>query len=118
MPVNNFNEAHALMADPFEGDFGEIGDRTLTDKIVTARKVYECHDCCGTISTGEKCRARTDIIDGEIHRYRWCHLCCAAMAVHGDNDGDEPDEWGRRIGIGQAIRAQRYAEQAQGVEGG
>ncbi len=115
--MGNFNEALALMADPFEGDFGEIGDRTLSDKIVTARKVYECNDCCSPINPGEKCRARTDIIDSGIHKYRWCHLCCAAMAAHGDSVDDGTDEWERRIGIGEAIRTQRYTEQRKREQG-
>lgn len=107
----DFNEAHALMADPFAGDFGELGDKTLSDKIVKARKGYECNDCCGTISPGEKCRARTDVTDGDIQRYRWCQHCCAAMAVDGSEDEDESgSEWGRRIAIGDAVRQQRLSE--------
>jgi len=79
-----FDEAAALMHDPFQGDFGDLGDRTLRDKIVTARKPAECHDCGSTIQPGERIRSRVDLSSGELMSFRWCQLCCGAMAVYGE----------------------------------
>lgn len=81
-------EADVLDYDPFASDFGSPGDRTLRDKIVTARKAGECHDCAQTIQPGERIRSRTDVADGEIMSFRWCQACCEAMALWWTDDGD------------------------------
>jgi hypothetical protein len=75
-----FNAEKCLHTDPFEGDFGSPGDRTLSDKIAIARTGGECHECAQDIKPGELIRRRTDITEGSIATYRWCALCCAAMA--------------------------------------
>jgi len=75
-----FSAEKCLHVDPFEGDFGSPGDRTLSDKITIACAGGECHECAQNIKPGEWIRRRTDITDGSIATYRWCALCCAAMA--------------------------------------
>lgn len=80
----------ALDFDPFEGDFGEQGDRTLKDAMVKARKNYTCAHCCGPIAPSELHRARTDVISGNVMNWRWCAACCSAMVeqMEGDDDDD------------------------------
>lgn len=81
------NEDDALAYDPFASDFGSPGDRTLRDKMVTARRTGECHNCAQTIQTGERTRSRTDVADGEMMSFRWCQACCEAMALSWTDDG-------------------------------
>lgn len=78
--MKTLDEADVLAYDPFDGDFGEPGDRTLLDKMATARKSGPCHLCDGEIVPGERVRRRTDIADGEMMSFRWCNACCVAMA--------------------------------------
>lgn len=82
----------ALDFDPFEGDFGVPGDRTLEDKMVCARKEHVCFHCCGPIAVGELHRSRRDIADGQLMAFRWCAACCNAMAAQMDADDDEDDD--------------------------
>lgn len=79
----------ALEFDPFEGDFGEPGDRTMKDAMVKARKPHTCAHCCGPIGIGETHRARTDVIAGDIMSWRWCALCCTAMVEQMNGDDDD-----------------------------
>ena len=83
--------------DPFEGDFGSPGDRTLSDAMVKARKGHTCWHCKGPIQPGDIYRKRCDIVDGQMEHAKWCALCCEAMVeelkiAHGDIDDDELDE--------------------------
>lgn len=79
--------------DPFEGDFGCPGDKTLRDAMVKARKPHTCTHCAGLIGSGETYRSRTDVVDGDLMSWKWCALCCAAMVEEmGDHDGDYPFE--------------------------
>lgn len=80
-------DADVLAYDPFDGDFGEPGDRTLLDKMAVARKSGPCHLCDGEIVPGERVRRRTDIADGEMMSFRWCNACCVAMAQSWKDDG-------------------------------
>lgn len=90
------DEQMVLATDPFAGDFGSPGDRTLKDKMGTARKAGECQDCGQMIQPGERIRLRTDIFDGELMSFRWCQLCCEAMAISGD---DDMEAWSKRIAM-------------------
>lgn len=90
------DEEAVLATDPFAGDFGSPGDRTLKDKMGNARKAGPCQDCGQTIQPGERIRLRTDIFDGEMMSFRWCQLCCEAMAISAD---DEMDAWSKRIAL-------------------
>jgi hypothetical protein len=78
----------ALDFDPFQGDFGTPGDRTLSDRMVKARKQHECCHCRGPILKGEQHRGRTDIADGELMSWRWCAACCAAMLAEMDGEDE------------------------------
>lgn len=73
------NEAEVLSYDPFEGDFGGPGDRTLTDKMVTARKARACHLCCQDIKPKMRIRVLSAILDGDLMSFAWCEECCKAM---------------------------------------
>jgi ribosomal protein L24E len=79
----------ALSYDPFAGDFGEVGDRVLKNKIVTARKGGECHICGQPIEPGTEIRVMSEISDGEMMSFRFCHLCCVAMAASWTDSGKE-----------------------------
>jgi hypothetical protein len=78
----------ALNFDPFQGDFGAPGDRVLKNKMGVARKPGWCNDCAQQILPGERVRLMTARFDGQLMNYRWCALCCAAMAKHEDDDGE------------------------------
>ena len=83
------NDEAILSYDPFAGDFGNCGDRVLSDKMVVAAKAHdECHICGGPIAKGERHRSRSEIFDDELNSFRWCALCCEAMATSQDDDGE------------------------------
>jgi hypothetical protein len=82
--------ADACRFNPFEGDFGDPGDRELRDKIVTFRFTHDCCMCPATIRNGEKGRALTMLwADGSpapVCTYRYCNACTVAMSkVFKDN---------------------------------
>lgn len=83
-----FDEQKCLQYNPFEGDFGEPGDRVLKDKICTSRKTGECHNCGTCIQPGERTRRLTAVFGGQLLSYRWCELCCSAMAAWWTDDGE------------------------------
>lgn len=82
------DEANILDFDAFQGDFGAPGDRVLTNKMGIARKPGECQDCGQEIKPGERVRMMSAVFDGELMRYRWCALCCAAMASYEQDHGE------------------------------
>jgi hypothetical protein len=83
-----FNEQECLQADPFAGDFGAPGDRTLRKQMVTARKAHEgCNTCDGVILPGERSRVQIEFFDGQLQQYRWCETCCRAMAMSFTDNG-------------------------------
>lgn len=84
----NFSTDDCLAVNPFEGDFGSPGDRTLRDKIVKSRKAGRCNLCGLQITPYTMIRSCTDIFDGEIATYRWCNDCCVAMAKSWTDDGN------------------------------
>jgi hypothetical protein len=88
-----FNAEDCLAADPFASDFGSPGDRTFKDKITKARVGGPCHWCDKEIKPGEVIRLRTDLSEGVVCTYRWCTLCCKAMAKSWTDDGKA---WERR----------------------
>lgn len=83
----------ALEFDPFQGDFGEQGDREISDKIVTAKKDHaECSCCRAPIKAGTKNRVKVEIYEREMMTHRWCQDCTAAMAlVDARLSGEDPD---------------------------
>jgi hypothetical protein len=78
--------------DPFDGDFGDQGDRTLSDRMVVARREHGCSHCLGRIAVGERHRSRTGIADGSLMAWRWCAACCGAMVAEmaSETDDDAP----------------------------
>lgn len=89
--------------DPFAGDFGGGGggDRVLSDKMVTNRKGGTCHNCAGECEAGTRNRVRSEVVDGDLMRFRWCQTCCFSMAVY----GIRPSIADRLIARGDTIRA-------------
>ena len=81
--------SEALYFDPFEGDFGEPGDRTIKDKIVKFRKPHRCHICDVTTQVGEVGRNRVDVFAGALYSVYFCHECCVAMVASLDDCDDE-----------------------------
>lgn len=74
---------------PFADDFGGPGDRVLQDKVTTARKAGPCFDCMQPINPGDRIRTLSAKFDGELRRYRWCALCCEAMAAEDPTEAME-----------------------------
>lgn len=90
-------EFSPLQYDPFEGDFGDQGDRVFSDALVNARKQHICSHCCGPIALGEQYRRRREKSDGEMRTWKWCAACCIAMVEemrneYLDEDEDEPED--------------------------
>ncbi|MEW7867500.1 hypothetical protein [Aeromonas diversa] len=82
----------ALSFNPFEGDFGEPGDRTLKDKIVKFRKPHVCHICDGDIQVGEIGRNLVEVFSGDIGSFYFCQVCCVAMSKSVDGDDNEDED--------------------------
>lgn len=76
-----------LNTDLFAGDFGEPGDRTLSNKMVVAAKPHQCGHCKGPIAKGERHRCFVEVFDGEMFTGRVCGDCCSAII----RDYDEND---------------------------
>jgi hypothetical protein len=76
--------------DPFAGDYGSPGDHTFKDKMVKARKVGKCSHCAGSFNSGTSYRYIVEKFDGELHTYKYCERCCAAM-VRELEERDNPD---------------------------
>jgi len=93
-------EPRCLSDDPFSGDFGDVGGRILSDKMVTNRRGGVCHSCAGNCQLGTRNRVRTEIYDGELMRFRWCQACCFAMAVY----DIRPSIGDRLFALGEARR--------------
>lgn len=81
------DDKNTLAFDPFEGDFGNQGDKVLKNKMGVARKPGECTACAQQIQPGERVRLMTVRFDGELMTHRWCSLCCTAMAKCEDDCG-------------------------------
>lgn len=114
-------EDMVLQSDPFDGDFGDSDDRTLMDKIVVARKSKTpCSYCFSPTVSGTKIRVRTDVIDGEIQHYRWCHECCHAFVLEDlccdsqgrDCDDDDWDDNSSPVADRDVIRAENQSNEA------
>lgn len=82
MTTVTFNEVEALRYPLFQDDFGEPGDKVLSDHIVTARKTHKCLECLSPIQPGSRQRVHTGKYSGRVWSYHICECCCAAMAVH------------------------------------
>ncbi len=100
------NEQLVLRYNPFAGDFGSSGDRTLKNKMVTTRKESECSLCFTTIKKGERVRKQIEIFDGEFEDYCWCNACCRAM--------EKDEKTGRDDAVEKRIKICRVKHQAKG----
>lgn len=80
-----------LSFDPFQDD---AESRTLADKMVVTRKAHECHNCLETIPVGTRVRSMTQTWDGDIGTWRWCPVCCDAIA-----DEFDPAKWDDETGL-------------------
>ena len=75
-----------LNTDLFAGDFGEPGDRTMSNKMVVAAKPHQCGHCKGPIAKGERHRCFVELFDGEMVTGRVCAECCEAIVKDYDED--------------------------------
>ena len=82
-----FDLTKALGFDCFQGDFGYGDEHEFKNKIVTARKVHECHNCSAEINKGESHRCMVEKSGGELRDFRWCGQCCIAMILDDTNGG-------------------------------
>lgn len=82
-----YDEQKCLDLNPFEGDFGEPGDKTLSDKIVTLRNPRECNLCGQTAKPGTRCRVQVKVFTRKLEPYTWCEECCSAMAKSWTDQG-------------------------------
>lgn len=80
-----------LEFDPFEGDFGDQGDKVFKNRMVVARKEGPCAHCEMQIKKGERVRSQSSKFDGQLMTHRWCALCCEAMALYFDERDDEEE---------------------------
>lgn len=83
----------ALDYDPYEGDFGDSGDKIFSDKLVKARKEHQCSHCGNAIAKDTTYRYRAEVYDGTLHAIKWCGECCNAMVQELVNDADIDDKW-------------------------
>lgn len=92
----------ALEYDPFAGDFGDQGDRMLSDKIVKFRRGDSlCRECRGRIRPGSLGRSLKMLwADRGPVTYRVCEDCTNAMALAIETDDLEPME--ARIELGMS----------------
>jgi hypothetical protein len=83
----------ALEYNPFEGDFGDPGDRSLRDKIVNFRKAGGCHICGRDVKPGTLGRSLTMlwVSDRAVRTYRYCTACTEAMACCWTDEGKALD---------------------------
>lgn len=78
----------ALKYNPFEGDFGDQGDREMRDGLVKFRKGGQCHICAQEVQPGTTGRSLTMLwrSDGMM-TYRYCAECTQAQADSWTDDG-------------------------------
>jgi len=85
-------ESLALQWNLTEGDFGNVGDRELSNKFVKAAKEHRCFHCAGTIIKGERHRSWTMrwVDEDGPATMRVCSDCCATYAEYRRTGDDEP----------------------------
>lgn len=86
--ITEVQERNCLKYNPFEGDFGDPGDKILKKKMVTAKKGGFCKLCQQEIKPGERIRVQAEIFEGTFENYRWCEQCCIAMAENWFDEGE------------------------------
>ena len=89
--------------DPFDGDFGDGSERTLTDEIRIAKRGGTCRECAQPVTKGMLVRVIKKADSEGFYGGRVCEPCCDAMATvsaahcgegdEGDEDEDGPDPY-------------------------
>ena len=83
-----------LGINPFEDDFGESGDKCLSDKIVIANKdhIGKCSECGGDCLIGTANRVMTYRYqyDGIVN-YRFCEKCIDEQLASEEQDLEDED---------------------------
>ncbi|MBS7545669.1 hypothetical protein [Ancylobacter oerskovii] len=81
-------DAKVMAFHPFFPD--ETDTTLLADRMVFARAPHRCAICLGDVLRGERHRARTERINegaGRVMTFRFCRLCCEAMAASWTDEG-------------------------------
>lgn len=105
------NDRDCLNYDPFAGD-RDSNIKLLSDRFVVARYPHQCTICFGAIFKLERHRARTEIDrdDNRAGTFRFCAMCCEAMAKSWKDSG-RAIEKRTSIGMERAAIARREAKQ-------
>lgn len=98
-------DRRCLAFDPFEYGKGDDNAVRLSDKMVTAAKAHTCNMCDAAIVRGERSRAITEAYEGTVMTFRFCAMCCKAMAASWGDDG-------RALDHRHALRERRRGETA------
>jgi hypothetical protein len=85
-PTSEWERA-VLNYNQFQDDFGDQSDVTFKDRLVRARKIYNCTYCSGQIFPRAIYRYEIHRFDGQVRTYRSCYDCCVAMAKSWDDGG-------------------------------
>ena len=109
--MTDFNEVECLAYNPFDGDFGEPGDKVLSDKIVSTRKESTCVECLTTTQKGERVRSLSAVFGGKLFSYRWCSACCRMFSLA---FSDDPDEYDKAIAERSSVRNRNAAHSIKG----
>lgn len=109
------DEAAVLRYSLFQDDFGEPGDRILSDKMVTARKEHTCSECLSPVHPGKRYRYHVGVYNGDLNHYRFCFDCCAAMAQAFDvRDDADSHPMEKRMDVRRANEEANKAESPKG----
>lgn len=92
MTRRKLNRDDCLRCDPWEGGKGDDIYVLLSDRMVVAAQQHpHCQICHGPIAKGERHRARREVADRTAMTFRFCGLCCDAMARRHDDNGESLD---------------------------
>ena len=79
MTTPKTREAAALDYNPW--GFDESDYRVLSNRFVTTRRPSECAICFDPIPAGSRARSQSEILEGQAKTFRFCMICCDAMAT-------------------------------------
>lgn len=91
------NEDRALSYNPWGDDDSDY--RVLNNRMVTTRVGAECAICFEDIPVGARVRAQREAYDGKAKTFKFCPVCCAAMAKAG-GFGDDGRALEHRTALG------------------
>jgi hypothetical protein len=86
---------HALDYDPFDGDFGDGSERTLTDELRVAQRRGTCRECAQAIVKGQIVRVIKKADNEGFYGGRICEPCLDAIVIlnrglSGDESIEDP----------------------------